>query len=95
MILHKFSQSPFQSNSIQSNLALIADDDAVLLIENAVYAIKHAAMLELLINRGSQLFILKEDCDARGLTNISDNIQQMDYAGFVELTLQYEKVVSW
>ncbi|MNG28774.1 Protein TusB [compost metagenome] len=40
------------------------------------------------------LFALIEDLDARGLS-APDFVQAVDYAGFVELTLSFERTNSW
>jgi tRNA 2-thiouridine synthesizing protein B len=41
------------------------------------------------------VYVLKEDAQARGVAVESDNIQLINYAEFVELSLEYEKVMSW
>lgn len=80
-------------------LPLLNADDALLLLENGVYAALDTA-------QGQALFaalpatvarhVLTEDLAARG---ISDRIQpafsSVDYAGFVALSLAHAQVVNW
>ena len=43
-----------------------------------------------------RLFCLSEDAQARGVDGrVSDCVTLIDYAGFVELTVNNEKVISW
>jgi len=85
--LHIVNRSPWSSDSWQRCLSLLAKGDAVLLIEDAVYA----------INRGdlpAGCFVLEPDLRARGLAP-NDAAVCVDYAGFVDLTCRYQKSVSW
>lgn len=94
MILHKFSTSPFDSSRLQTHLKYVAEQDGILLCEDAVYLVQHHLARSL--GKGSnQVYLLKEDMIARGLTQSQARFKQVDYAEFVALSLEYEKVVSW
>ena len=80
-------------------LPLLTADDALLLIEDGVYAAldtAHARELLALLPATVARHVLAEDLAARG---ISDRIQpvfsSVDYAGFVVLSLAHAKVVNW
>lgn len=64
----------------------MAADDGLLLIENAVVLANQAA-----VKHG---YVLEEDLIARGLSTDS-SWKVKDYDGFVDLTLDYDKTVSW
>lgn len=73
--------------------SLINQGDSILLIEDAVVASNTAFADKMLID---QSYVLKEDLIARGLTHKADaSWLQIDYDRFVQLTLEYEKVISW
>ena len=94
MILHKVSSSPFNHLALQQCLQRIQATDGLLLTQDAVYGVMDKGLNTKLVALHS-VFVLKEDTDARGITIESDKIQLITYADFVELSLEYDKVVSW
>lgn len=95
--LHLLSRSPFADTSYVSCLRLLGADDGLLLTGDAVYALQpgsqpFAALQQLPDER--PVFALAEDLAARGLS-APDFVQAVDYAGFVELTLRFERTNSW
>ena len=43
-----------------------------------------------------KVFALQEDLNARGVqSKVIDGIEQVDYAGFVKLVTEHDKVQSW
>jgi tRNA 2-thiouridine synthesizing protein B len=95
--LHLLSRSPFADTSGASCLRLLGPGDGLLLTGDAVYALQPGSRpLEVLSQQPSDrpLFALVEDLDARGLA-APDFVQAVDYAGFVELTLRFERTNSW
>ncbi|EJG0913220.1 sulfurtransferase complex subunit TusB [Vibrio parahaemolyticus] len=81
-------------SALEDAFALYSEQDAVLLIEDAVYAanpqqafshVKHATV-----------FALESDIQARGMANrISPSVTVVDYVGFVELTAKHDKSLTW
>jgi tRNA 2-thiouridine synthesizing protein B len=69
---------------------VVSDGDAILLIENAVYGQLSGDDSDLDV----KLFVLEADLEARGVTAHSD-YKVIDYAGFVSLCTEYDKVISW
>ncbi len=94
MILHKISSSPFDHLALQHCLQRMHDTDGLLLTQDAVYAVMHQTLYSKLVELHS-MYVLKEDAEARGVQVKSDNIQLIGYAELVELSLKYDKVMSW
>ncbi|AMO56700.1 hypothetical protein GZ77_03040 [Endozoicomonas montiporae] len=70
--------------------------DAILLIEDGVYALFEASevLREVIID--IPVYVLEADILARGVSNRDDlDITAMNYEGFVELTEAHEKILSW
>lgn len=71
-------------------LEAAADEDAVLLLEDGVFA----AVVALAPER--PLHALEADVRARGLANrLASQVSVVDDAGFVRLVEQHQPVVSW
>lgn len=98
-ILHTVNKSPLVSNTLASCLRLASAGDGILLIEDGVYAgLRNTAFtveLEQILAK-FKLFALQPDALARGiLTQVHPQIQLVDYVGFVNLTIEYDKVQAW
>ena len=99
-VLHIINKSPFDRNSLDSCLRLAKADSPILLIEDGIYAVqKNTAaadkMQQALANH--PVYALRPDLQARGINpdNIIDGISLVDYDGFVELTIEHDKLQSW
>ncbi|MGV8920201.1 MAG: sulfurtransferase complex subunit TusB [Pseudomonas sp.] len=95
--LHVLSHSPFADTRLTSCLRVLGADDAILLSGDAVYALRpdSAPMHALQAKQATfKLFVLEEDLLARDLT-LPDWAQSVNYAGFVELSIRYDKVNTW
>jgi tRNA 2-thiouridine synthesizing protein B len=76
--------------------ATLASGDALLLIEDAVYAALPAQQQLSLVPAGVQLRALTDDLALRGISaKIRPEIGQTTYNEFVALSLAHERVVSW
>ena len=97
MILHTINKSPFSDSSLEDCLRLCSPGDAILLIENGVYATQQHRHSDLMIALHDRVdfFALQADLEARGLTTQHDFIDRIDDTGFVELCIKYPKVQSW
>lgn len=70
--------------------------DAILLLEDGVYALLEASDVLKEVTLDVPLYVLEADIAARGVSNHQDlDISAVDYAGFVELTETHDKVMSW
>lgn len=83
-ILHMFNQNAL----VRPNLVFISEVDSLLLCGDAVYAMRE------LSGCSQQLYALEEDVQARGLA-APGQVHLLDYAGFVALCVEHDKVVSW
>ncbi|MCO7055193.1 MULTISPECIES: sulfurtransferase complex subunit TusB [Pseudomonas] len=94
--LHVIAHSPFGDERLASCLRLLGAHDALLLCGDAVYALRSGSEAYRQLQAASlaqRLFALDEDLQARAAGN--DLAKAVDYAGFVELSLHYDKVNSW
>ncbi len=99
-ILHTVNKSPFEKNSLESCLRYAKSGSAVLLIEDGIYAALAGTTFEQRVATAmSELdfYCLAPDVKARGFSssNVMNGIKLVDYAGFVDLTVEYEKVQAW
>ena len=97
MLLHTVNKSPFSHQSLASCAQFCTSGDAVVLLEDGVYAINHVE-LEKLIKSHIEIFAIKIDLAARGLTkqyDQDDKIQTISYEAFVDLCVKYPKQKNW
>ncbi|ACV26990.1 sulfurtransferase complex subunit TusB [Kangiella koreensis] len=82
-----------QPQKLNQALPFISEHDGILLIEDAVVVATYNSVQ---VNHQT-LYVLVEDLIARGLKDKAGAEQWtlVDYPQFVELTLQYDKSVSW
>ncbi|AKH21809.1 sulfurtransferase complex subunit TusB [Sedimenticola thiotaurini] len=99
-ILHTVNKSPFEKSSLDSCLKLAKAGSGVLLIEDGVYGALKGTAREAQIKEAAQnlkLYVLGPDLNARGMTGerVIDGIEIVDYAGFVDLAADHDKVNAW
>lgn len=98
-MLHIVNKSHTQTSSLQSCLRLAKPGQALLLIEDAVYAATTGAAESSGLGEAlSQLkvYALQPDVDARGMAGkLVQGIIAVDYAGFVDLVAEHPNNQSW
>ncbi len=99
-MLHTINKSPFETSTFASCLGHAAAGDAVLLIEDGVYAAiaDTEPGKQIKAKNGTvSFYVLGPDVAARGLTNgsLAEGIQVVDYAGFVDLVAEHEVAQAW
>lgn len=97
-VLHIVNRSQRELESCQRLVEIVSATDAVLLIENAVYhAVSTPANMQMMNRIPASVYVLGPDLEARGLTaeSIMDNITEVDYEGFADLSAEYGVSVSW
>lgn len=97
-MLYIVNKSPSDSQALVNCLQRARTGDAVLLIEHAVLAVcSSQRLLAEAIKAGVAAFALQPDMQARGIevTRGLDNIQCIDYSGFVELVENNKVIRSW
>lgn len=92
--LHLINKSPQSSDALAACLRVLAQGDAILLIEDGVYAaLAGSESAQSLVDLGSAL---QADLEARGLSGrLAAGIDSVDDAGFVELCTRCDRVMSW
>ncbi|SDK15065.1 sulfurtransferase complex subunit TusB [Microbulbifer yueqingensis] len=91
MSLHIVSKSPFSSTALADCLAAFSEGDALLLIEDGVYALS-GRMSESPAVR--PVYCLESDARARGL-EIPGAVEAIDDARWVALCTEHNPIVSW
>ena len=99
-ILHTVNKSPFEKSSLDSCLKLAKAGSGVLLIEDGIYGALKGTAREAQVKEAAQnlkLYVLGPDLNARGMTEdrVIDGIEIVDYAGFVDLAADHDKVNAW
>jgi len=98
-ILHTVNKSPFEKSSMESCLAHAKAGSSILMYEDGIYgAIKGTAVADKVVAAaGVKFYVLGPDLKARGVAEerIVDGIEIVDYAGFVNLATENDKVQAW
>ena len=95
MILYKVNQSPFEHRALSQCLDRMTTQDSLLLMESACYAIVGKADIDHRLKSLKNLYVIKDDLLARGLTSQLSNCQQIGYNDMVELCLSHTQVIAW
>jgi tRNA 2-thiouridine synthesizing protein B len=98
-MLHIVNKSPFEKNSLDSCLRMAQPGQALLLIEDGVYAATLGSATQARITEACtklSVFVLQPDLDARGMTTkLIPGVSAVDYGGFVDLVEKYNTSHSW
>ncbi len=99
-ILHTVNKSPFERNSLESCLAFATEGASVLLFEDGVYAALSGTRAEAKVAGALdklKIYVLGPDLKARGFSEarLIAGISVVDYAGFVDLAAESDKVQAW
>lgn len=98
--LHTVNKSPFEKNSLDSCLRFAKSGSSVLLIEDGVYAAAKGTTAEAVITAAmadKKVYALGPDLAARAISEdkVIDGVELVDYAGFVDLVENTDKVQAW
>ena len=92
MVLHTINKT---GAAVTRCLEVLSNNDAILLLEDGVYLAQDNAVLQNMPET-IKIFALSDDLSARGIANnVHENVSKVDWPGFVTLTTEYDKVVSW
>lgn len=98
MILHTVNKSPAMP-VLANCLRFLADEDALLLLEDGVYGAIHGDnnnSVATAIDAGIAVYAIEADITARGLGGrLIEGVQLIDYAGFVDLCANHSSVKNW
>jgi tRNA 2-thiouridine synthesizing protein B len=99
MTLHTWNKSSAQAAPLAACLAVLAEGDTLLLLEDGVYLALDQAFLQRftpVTPALPRLCVLSTDLAARGISaRISPVATVIDYKEFVDLCLQHLQVVNW
>ena len=97
--LHTVNKSPFEKSSVASCMPYAKEGSAVLFYEDAVYAAMTGTAIEGQVTaaQGVKLYVMGPDMKARGVSadKLIDGVEVVDYAGFVDLAAEHDKVQAW
>jgi len=97
-MLHTVNKSPFERNAFDACLTHAEKGSAVLLFEDAVYAVtKGTAPGNRVAGAELKIFVLGPDLKARGYDagQVVEGVTVVDYGGFVDLVVEYGPVTAW
>ncbi len=98
-MLHIVNKSPRSCDSLGSCLRFAQPGDALLLIEDAVYAATTGSGVEASVRAACaslQVHALQPDIDARGMAGrVIDGVALVDYGGFVDLAARHNNAHTW
>ena len=99
-ILHTVNKSPFERNALESCLKFASKGASVLMIEDGVYAVLKGTGAEASIKAAVDdlsVYVLGPDLKARGFDEdrLIEGVKVVDYAGFVDLAAENDKVQAW
>lgn len=98
-MLHTVNKSPFEKDSLSSCLRLSKDGSSILLIEDGIYAALEGTAVSDSVKdtmKTRKVYALQDDINARGVqSKVLDGVELIDYAGFVNLVTEHDKVQSW
>ena len=96
MILHSINK---HQDCLQLCLSLAKNSDAILLLEDGVYAARNYQANEDLwdnVPTAIKLYALDSDLASRGITKkMISRFETVSWAQFVALSCEYDKVISW
>jgi tRNA 2-thiouridine synthesizing protein B len=98
-MLHTVNKSPFNRRAFESCVEHLKEGQALLLIENGVYAAIKGSKFQNKLEEAMKtvkVYALQPDIEARGLQDrVIDGVSLVDYGGFVDLAVEYPVVQSW
>jgi tRNA 2-thiouridine synthesizing protein B len=95
--LHVLSHSPFADTRLPSCVRMLGPADGLLLTGDAVYALSPETTPWQILQEqlgNDRLFVLEEDMSARNIQT-PVGVTAVDYAGFVALSVRFDRVNSW
>jgi tRNA 2-thiouridine synthesizing protein B len=98
-MLHIVNKSPLQTSTLATCLRMAQAGDALLLIEDGVYAATAGSATEASMQAACaslKVYALQPDMDARGVTpRLLTGVTLVDYGGFVDLAVEHSTSHSW
>ena len=95
MILHKVHLSPYEHQSLTQCLANMSEQDSLILLESAVYALAGKCKETEALSRLNALYVIQNDLEARNIVNSLSNCRAISYNDMVELCVTHKQVLAW
>ena len=96
-MLHTVNKSPLSSRTLGLCLRFAQKGEPILLFEDGVFAAKAGTSVESVMKEAiakHPVYALSADVKARGIDKLIDGVKVIDYAGWVDLTVEH-KVNNW
>jgi len=96
-VLHIVNKSPFMNTALENCMKFLGNDDAVILIEDGVYAAAAETSKSDLVEgilKKNKVFALQADLRARAIESLIESVDIVDYEMFVDLIEQHT-TQSW
>ena len=96
-MLYTINKSPLMHGNLKSALRIAPDGAPILLYEDGVYAAVKGAASEELVTAALEshpVYALQADLTARGVSELIEGVETVDYDGFVALVEEHP-VVPW
>jgi tRNA 2-thiouridine synthesizing protein B len=96
-MLYTVNKSPLTTQNLETCLAIAPEGEPILLYEDGVYGAMDGGRLSDRIKEALErhpIYALEADLEARGIQRIIEDIQVIDYDGFVGLVEEHN-VVPW
>jgi sulfur relay protein TusB/DsrH len=90
-IIHTLNKGSLDHSASKDCLRSLDKSDALVLIEDGVYLTQRIKIAKKTV----LIYALQHDLHLRGLSPMQSRIQIINDAEFVELSAQYDKIVSW
>ncbi len=96
-ILHTVNKSPFSQTTLAECLERRNENDAILLLEDGVYAALSTQPYAEKIKQVKHCYALEHDIKARGLSGqtLLSNIQLINDEKFLQLSIEHSLTQSW
>ena len=93
--LHLVRQSAFTNNDFAQCINVLGEDDAIVLMDDGCYNLKHA-LLDTLLNSvaTTQLSVITSHARARAL-EIQESVNSIEMPALVALTFTHNQVITW
>jgi len=98
-MLHTVNKSPFGNATLATCIEVAKPGSAILLIEDGVYGALKGSQASDIVTKAMEtvdILALEADVNTRGIQGKTiDGVKLVDYATFVELATQHDRVQAW
>jgi tRNA 2-thiouridine synthesizing protein B len=94
--LHLVRQSAFATNDFAQCLSVLDHQDAIILMDDGCYNLKHALMDSLIkrVDDTITIHVIASHAKARAIESMA-TVKHIEMTDVVELTFNHSKVITW